>query len=105
MVVNRRLNPSNIHYRHQTRLVQVHRTILSQFVGTGQHDAQEVLSFLLDGIHEDLNRIVKKPYIEICGCIDVLMNRTRSAWKGNYLQRQSLVVDIFSGQLKVPVSV
>lgn len=26
-----------------------------------QHDSAEFLSFLLDGIHEDLNRILKKP--------------------------------------------
>lgn len=29
-----------------------------------QHDSSELLSFLLDGIHEDLNRITKKPYTE-----------------------------------------
>jgi len=27
-----------------------------QFAGDDQHDAQEFLSFLLDAIHEDLNR-------------------------------------------------
>ena len=27
-----------------------------QFTGFGQHDAQELLAFLLDGLHEDLNR-------------------------------------------------
>lgn len=31
-----------------------------QFKGTHQHDAQEFLSFLLDGIHEDLNRYVSE---------------------------------------------
>ena len=27
--------------------------------------AQELLAFLLDGLHEDLNRVKQKPYIEI----------------------------------------
>lgn len=34
-----------------------------QFTGYRQHDSHELLSFLLDGLHEDLNRIKKKPYI------------------------------------------
>ncbi len=35
-----------------------------QFSGYQQQDSQELLTFLLDGLHEDLNRIKKKPYIE-----------------------------------------
>lgn len=34
------------------------------FSGYGQQDSQEFLSFLIDGLHEDLNRIIKKPYTE-----------------------------------------
>lgn len=34
------------------------------FSGYAQHDSQEFFSFLADGIHEDLNRIKKKPYVE-----------------------------------------
>lgn len=34
------------------------------FSGYGQQDSQEFLSFLVDGLHEDLNRIHKKPYTE-----------------------------------------
>lgn len=36
-----------------------------QFSGYQQHDSQELLTFLLDGLHEDLNRIKQKPYIEL----------------------------------------
>jgi ubiquitin carboxyl-terminal hydrolase 4/11/15 len=36
-----------------------------QFLGYQQHDSQELLTFLLHGLHEDLNRIKKKPYIEL----------------------------------------
>ena len=34
-----------------------------QFSGYMQQDAQELLAFLLDGLHEDLNRVKNKPYI------------------------------------------
>ncbi|KEP46138.1 putative ubiquitin carboxyl-terminal hydrolase, partial [Rhizoctonia solani 123E] len=34
------------------------------FSGYQQHDTQEFLGFLLDGLHEDLNRVLKKPYVE-----------------------------------------
>ena len=36
-----------------------------QFSGYQQQDSQELLTFLLDGLHEDLNRVRKKPYTEI----------------------------------------
>lgn len=36
-----------------------------QFSGYQQHDSQEFLAFLLDGLHEDINRIQEKPYIEV----------------------------------------
>lgn len=73
----------------------------AQFSGTDQHDAQELLSYLLDGIHEDLNRVKDKPYVEDKDCngkndeADAI-----EAWK-NYLKRnKSLVVDLFQGQLR-----
>ncbi|KAJ8107671.1 hypothetical protein OPT61_g8706 [Boeremia exigua] len=34
------------------------------FSGYGQQDSQEFLSWLIDALHEDLNRIISKPYIE-----------------------------------------
>lgn len=36
-----------------------------QFSGYQQQDSQELMAFLLDGLHEDLNRIRKKPYVEL----------------------------------------
>ena len=32
-----------------------------QFRGSDQHDSQEFLVFLLDGLHEDLNLVINKP--------------------------------------------
>lgn len=36
-----------------------------QFSGYQQQDSQELLAFLLDGLHEDLNRVKKKPYLAL----------------------------------------
>ena len=36
-------------------------TKFSEFSNLNQHDAQEFLSFFMDKLHEDLNRIKKKP--------------------------------------------
>ena len=34
------------------------------FNGSRQQDTQEFISYLLDSLHEDLNKVLKKPYIE-----------------------------------------
>lgn len=46
-------------------LKQVLNLYAPQFMGYNQQDSQEVAVFLLDGLHEDLNRIVDKPYCEV----------------------------------------
>ena len=46
-----------------------------QFQGYGQQDSQELLAFLLDGLHEDLNRIKRKPYIEVNSSTPLLHNQ------------------------------
>ena len=38
---------------------------VARFSGYGQQDACELLNYLLDLIHEDLNRVKKKPYVEL----------------------------------------
>ncbi len=35
--------------------------LAKRFIGFKQQDAQEFLRFLLDGLHDDLNRVVQKP--------------------------------------------
>ena len=38
-----------------------------QFQGYSQHDAQEFCAYILDLLHEDVNQVKKKPYVEIKG--------------------------------------
>jgi ubiquitin C-terminal hydrolase len=35
-----------------------------RFNGYAQQDSQEFLAFLLDGLHEDLNLVIEKPYLQ-----------------------------------------
>ena len=69
-----------------------------------QQDSQEFLAFLLDGLHEDLNRVTDKPYVELKdsdGRADVLV--AAEAWENHCLRNRSIIVDLFHGQLKSKV--
>ncbi|KZS03438.1 Uncharacterized protein APZ42_033875 [Daphnia magna] len=76
-----------------------------RFNGYQQHDAQELLAFLLDGLHEDLNRVHDKPYVELSdseGRPDVVV--AQEAWENHLLRNRSIVVELFHGQLKSKVT-
>uniref|UniRef100_A0A8C4YUM3 Ubiquitin carboxyl-terminal hydrolase n=1 Tax=Gopherus evgoodei TaxID=1825980 RepID=A0A8C4YUM3_9SAUR len=73
----------------------------SQFLGYQQHDAQELLSFLLDGLHEDLNRVKRKEYVELrdaAGRPDEEV--AEEAWRNHKRRNDSIIVDIFHGLFK-----
>lgn len=72
-----------------------------QFTGYAQHDSHELLAFLLDGLHEDLNRIKLKPYVaqrDSNGRPDEEV--ANEAWEGYKKRNNSIIVDLFQGQLK-----
>ncbi|KAG0254701.1 ubiquitin-specific protease doa4 [Mortierella polycephala] len=80
-----------------------------QFKGTEQHDSQEFLSFLLDGLHEDLKtepRPLPPGDDEGSDADDARMERlpdyeaSEIAWQ-RYLRRDnSIVVSLFQGQFR-----
>ncbi|KAK2508712.1 hypothetical protein MC885_000464 [Smutsia gigantea] len=83
----------------------------SQFLGYQQHDSQELLSFLLDGLHEDLNRIKKKEYVELrdaAGRPDQAHHPpwhcqqevAQEAWQNHKRRNDSVIVDTFHGLFK-----
>ncbi|OQR99918.1 ubiquitin-specific protease, partial [Thraustotheca clavata] len=76
-----------------------------QFSGYQQHDAQELLAYLLDGLHEDVNRIQKKPYIEIQESNGTQPDAVISAqaWHNHCLRNQSIFVETLQGQFKSTV--
>ncbi|XP_036392637.1 ubiquitin carboxyl-terminal hydrolase 32-like isoform X2 [Megalops cyprinoides] len=85
-----------------------------RFNGFQQQDSQELLAFLLDGLHEDLNRVHEKPYVELKDsdgrpdwevasehwCPE---NGKEGAWENHLRRNRSIVVDLFHGQLKSQV--
>ena len=72
-----------------------------QFIGYEQHDAHELLTFLLTGLHEDLNLVKIKPYIEKVDC-DNLEDEQASiiSWNWFLERNKSFFVDLMYGQLK-----
>ncbi|CDW54707.1 UCH domain containing protein [Trichuris trichiura] len=67
-------------------------------------DAQELMAFLLDGLHEDLNRIKRKPYVEAKEMeneADEIL--AENAWRYYKMRNDSIITDLFNGLLKSTV--
>lgn len=79
----------------------------SMFSGYHQQDSQELIAFLLDGLHEDLNRILKKPYTEKPELPDDKVNDpievsklAQDCWNIHKLRNNSVIIDLFVGLYK-----
>ncbi|PYH94626.1 UCH-domain-containing protein [Aspergillus ellipticus CBS 707.79] len=77
------------------------------FSGYGQQDSQEFLLFLLDGLQEDLNRIMKKPYIEKPDSTDEMVHNKKAlhdfadtCWDIYKARNDSVITDLFAGMYK-----
>jgi len=72
-----------------------------RFSGYQQHDSSELLQFLLDGLHEDLNRVLDKPFtlsVDDQGRPDEEV--AKEAWSRHLKRNKSIIVDLCQGQLK-----
>lgn len=76
----------------------------SMFQGYQQQDSQEFLSWLLDALHEDLNRIYDKPYCEKPELKDEDVNNpsaivelANTCWEQHKKRNDSVIVDLFTG--------
>jgi len=85
-----------------TKLKRAIALFAPQFAGSAQHDSQEFLAFLLDGLHEDLNLVRNPPYVVIPDfTIDKDLNIAGAeAWDAYCQRNDSLVMDTFYGQFK-----
>ncbi|CAG9854986.1 unnamed protein product [Phyllotreta striolata] len=75
------------------------------FQDGGQHDSQELLAWLLDALHEDLNRVAIKQYTELKdsnGRPDEVV--ADEAWQQHLSRDHSIITDLFYGQLKSKVT-
>jgi len=73
-----------------------------RFSGYNQEDSQEFLRYLLEGLHEDVNRVITKPqpiHTEIDSSLSVC-EQAMEAWKRYIRRDDSHLVDLFVGQLK-----
>ncbi|KAL8170433.1 hypothetical protein V2J09_022237 [Rumex salicifolius] len=72
-----------------------------QFSGNQQHDSQELLAFLLDGLHEDLNRVKHKPYMKSRDADGRPEEEVADEYWANHRARNdSIIVDVCQGQYK-----
>lgn len=79
---------------------------LVTFEGYSQHDSQEFLSQMLDALHEDVNRVLRKPYTEtIQGKAgDDDLDIARKSWVIFLKRNYSIFIENFYGQFKSTVS-
>ncbi|KAJ3222084.1 Ubiquitin carboxyl-terminal hydrolase 21, partial [Chytriomyces hyalinus] len=78
-----------------------------QFAGYSQQDAQEFLRFMLDGLHEDLNRVFMRPRFSYKDAdVDKLsdVDKARFAWHRYHASNCGLIFDLFGGQLQSTVT-
>lgn len=69
-----------------------------QFDNSYQHDSHEFCQFLMDGLHEDLNRVKKKPYVEELEGWDMEDQRAAiESWRKHLLRHDSIIVDHCQG--------
>jgi ubiquitin carboxyl-terminal hydrolase 8 len=69
-----------------------------QFDNSYQHDSHEFCQFLMDGLHEDLNRVKTKPYVEELEGFGMEDQKAAiESWRKHLLRHDSIVVDHFQG--------
>ena len=77
--------------------------VRSQYCGTDQQDAQELINDMFDMLHEDGNRVKKKPIVDALedGFIEKaeLPRLGREAWRRFLRRNRSIISDLSMGQV------
>lgn len=79
-------------------LKQTVASFAPQFDNSYQHDSHEFCQFLMDGLHEDLNRVKNKPDVEDLDGIGMDDERAGiESWRKHLLRHDSVIVDHCQG--------
>ena len=81
--------------------LKINRKFNSEYAGFQQQDVHELVNYLIDKFHEDLNRVRVKPYTEKPegnGTNDEQISK--DAWKLHSSRENSIVQDIVGGQIR-----
>jgi ubiquitin carboxyl-terminal hydrolase 8 len=79
-------------------LKQTVASFAPQFNNSFQHDSQEFCQFLMDGLHEDCNRVKNKPYVEELEGLGMEDSKAAiETWKKHLLRHDSIIVDRCQG--------
>lgn len=67
---------------------------------------QEFLAEMLDALHEDVNRVIEKPYVPAPEENEAESGKSNQdladeAWNRHVQRNRSVIVDLFQGQLKM----
>ena len=85
------VNPGDV----KKAIVRVSRT----FAGYSQQDTQEFLAYFLDALHEDLNQVYIKPYIQQKDYEgEDIKLFADEAWRNHTMRNRSFIIDNFHGQ-------
>jgi len=75
----------------------VSRTV-SQFSGYNQEDSQEFMRFLIDRMHDELNRVTSKPAYRELNFNQLSIEQQSEEWSKYYKARDnSIMTDLFEG--------
>ena len=71
-----------------------------EFKGYSQQDAQELLTFLIDGLHEEVNIVASKLYMDLSNSwVNNMEEAADEYWSLNLLRNWSIFSFIFTGLL------
>jgi len=71
------------------------------FEGYHQHDCQEFIASLLDGLHEDINRVPVKKFEEYPDMNEMKDDEAaKTSWDLHIRRENSIIVDLFYGQYR-----
>ena len=85
---------SNYGYVNPSTFKKVFSQHSPMYSGYDQHDSAEFLAQLLDSLHEDVNRVKEKHYVEIPDLQGSDAQQANTFWEFHLLRNQSFIVDL-----------